>query len=186
MTDVRIVNSTAPVDSLVMASIDPDTIAGSGTTFDPLRASSALDGFRFIAHMVNIDDPFLGTYVSGVNFPGDETFVAPGDARPIGGGGKQTVGFVIAKPDPPSEILIQCGGIVTLDEDSWSFITLGEGLIAGRAYFLTDGEVSGIGGAISSTPPAEPEAFIVLAGVALNSTQLLTTSVPGVLFRNPP
>jgi hypothetical protein len=186
MTDTKITQTSAPVDSLVMVSADQDTIVGNGTRSAPLQAASSLSGFRFLAHTLNIDTPFLGTYMTAADFPDDDgIFVAPGDARPVGGAGKQTCGFVIEVPDPPIS-RIQCGGIVTLSVEAWDFITLGEGLSPGTAYYLSNPVESGIGGSIQSDPPADAGEFVVLAGIALSSTSLLTTSVPGIVFRNPP
>lgn len=188
MTDTRITTTTSPVDSLAMVSTDQDTIIGNGTAQDPLRAGSALGGFRFDA-VVSNHVPVLGYAVSAAPLLAGENRVTPGDARPVGGPGKQICGVIveIIELTPAQTARIQCGGLVTLTEDEWDVVIsggVGGGLSAGSPYYLVVFPPDQSGN-IRPTPPTDSGEFVVLVGVALNSTTLLTTSVPSVIFQNP-
>lgn len=189
MSDVRILSGNQPTDALVMVSADQETIVGNGTTADPIRAAAALGGFRFVAAVANISPPILGLACSGASEISGHTRVAPGDARPVGGSGRQICGFVIDVLLQPDfrDALLQCGGIVTLDEDAWAVVTADSlPLRPGSAYYLVDAVATPIGGGrISRTPPATSGAYKVLVGVAISSTQMLASCVPSVVFRNP-
>lgn len=184
MTDVRILSGNQPVDGLVMASADQDTIVGNGTTADPFRAGSALSGFRFHA-VVSDGTPQLGLFMTADSLLMGVTRVAPGDAKAVGGSGKQICGVIVEIVDGASDVVIQSGGMITLTTDAWDDVTEGSGgLSAGSAYYLVTSPGHTPGNAIT-TPPSDPGEFTVLVGVALSTTTMLTTSIPSVVFENP-
>ena len=185
MSDVRILSGNQPTDVLIMVSADQDTIVGNGTTADPLRAASGLIGFQFDA-LVSNHAPVLGYAVSAAPEIDGANRVTPGDARAVGGPGKQICGVIVELNPPGADARIQCGGLVTLTTDEWDAVIAaggGGGLEPGEPYYLAVPPQES--GNIRTTRPSTSGIFFVLVGVAINSTTLLCTAVPSIVFQNP-
>lgn len=181
MADTKLLAGGVKTDALVHASADQVTILGDGTAENPLHASSSGGSTTFIADVAGGPTYRLGqpdnvtTAVPTIGV----AVVIPAVAGEEGSPG--VVGLIIDIGEVDPVVTIQEGGIVELSVSLWNHIVGGTtGLTRGQAYYLSDTTA----GTLIPSPPSDSGAFTVFVGVALNPTQLLT-STPSRIFRNP-
>jgi hypothetical protein len=186
MTDIRILTGGAPVDVLVMASTDQDTIIGNGTVSDPLRSSGVGSG-TFVAQF---DNPF-----SNPSEPrkGRPVVVTSGDPdigicvvrtanADVGNLLPYVVGLIL---DPGvigtggGPVTVQTSGEITLTAEEWNFVVgNSQGLITGDVYYL-DG--SGFG-QMFQNPPVSVGSAVTQIGVAISSVTMLFGILPSTVL----
>jgi len=184
MTDTRLTNASASVDSRSMVSADQQTIFGNGTSENPLRSTA---GSTFLAQFVNAfadpNEPRVGNVV--VATPAEPSVgiatVRTGSAGLGTPQLPQAIGILVEAGAPGTdggEVTVRSTGPVTLTEGQWDLVTGGSGgLDQGSIYYLDWGFDSF--GKLTTVKPTDDGMVIVQVGVATSSTTMLL-SLPAV------
>lgn len=163
----------APVADDALVTADQDTILGSGTAFDPLRAAHGGAGITFDAITVFSTGVVVGMAI------GVALGTAPRSAQPAtGNSAAQVWGVALETAASGGHTFpVQNTGIVTLTTDEWDTVAgTSGGLTRGLTYYVSQSTP----GHLTSTPPTTGQHMHVV-GLALSTTQLLLVPTPSLI-----
>lgn len=171
MAQATILRGGAPVGDTSLVTADQVTILGSGTKLDPLRTAGSGAGFTFQAQNEG------GALLPGMLVQSHGAFapVLPPIGACVNAAATQAVGITLDASGAASHgtVTVQANGIVTLTTAQWDAVAgTSGGLNRGSTYYQSQTTP----GMLSTTITTGQHQ--VVAGVALNSTELLLVISP--------